>query len=97
MFVTFFVGYCEKQLGNLDEAISKFETVLEHEGKLIDNKHLVAQSCYEIGLIKRQHGQLDDAIKWLKRAKNYGHHFTEIMIKYKSQLTIDAIKKQSAN
>ena len=82
-------------MGQSEDAIECFEEVLSCKKRIDSETHLLPQSCFEIGSIKRKDGHLIEAKKWLKRARDdYSNYLTELMIDHRSNHLLKCIKHE---
>lgn len=91
----FMRGVCLRHLGQTEDAVQCFEDVLSCKKRIDSETHLLPQSCFEIGSIKRKAGHLLEAKKWLKRARDdYSNYLTELMIDHRSNHLLKCIKHE---
>lgn len=77
------------------EAKKLFEYILDHEHEIMSEKHLVPLAVFELGLMYRRAGDFGRATEFLKRAKkNYKNHYAEVVIEYRANLALKAMKEQ---
>jgi len=94
-YLIFMRGVCLRHLGQSDDAIRCFQDVLSCKKRIEHETHLLPQACFEIGSIERKKGNLTEAKKWLKRAKDdYSNYMTEVMIQHRTHHLLKCIKKE---
>ena len=93
--LTFLKGVCLRHLGYTLQSMECFEDVLGCKKRLEFEQQLLPQSCFELGSLHRKLGQLSEAKKWFKRARDdYTGYLTEIMIQYRSGHMLKCIKNE---
>lgn len=95
-YLTFMKGVCYRHLGYPLQAIEHFDEVLSLKKRITNETHLLPQSCFELGAINRKMGQLVEAKKYLKMARDdYTNYLTEISVQYRSSHLLKCIKKET--
>ncbi|KAI1296840.1 Tetratricopeptide repeat protein 39B [Halotydeus destructor] len=94
-YLLFMRGVCYRHLGNSRKATDCFEEVLSCKKRINFEQQLLPQACFELGSISRKLGELPEAKKWFKRARDdYSGYLTEIMIQYRSNQQLQNIKME---
>jgi tetratricopeptide (TPR) repeat protein len=94
-YLMFMKGVCYRHMGYPLQATECFQDVLSCKKRIEDETHLLPQSSFELGVIHKQAGDLKEAKKWLKKARDeYSNYLTEIMIQYRANHLLKKIKQQ---
>lgn len=95
-YLMFMRGVFLRHLSQTDDAIECFKDVLSCKKRIDQETHLLPQACFEIGSIMRKSGNLVEAKKWLKKARDdYSNYMTEVMIQHRCSHMLKCIKKES--
>ncbi|XP_015781864.1 tetratricopeptide repeat protein 39A [Tetranychus urticae] len=89
----FYKAHFTDLLGNSFEAIDYYHQVLEWESKITTEKHLLPQTCFELGNLFRKIERYEDCEKYLTKSKSYRGYLTESMITYRVNLVFEQVKK----
>ncbi|KAI1287399.1 Tetratricopeptide repeat protein 39B [Halotydeus destructor] len=82
VYYNFYKGVLLKHLNRPDEALVAFNEVMSLEPKLTYYQEIIPQTCYELGLVSINKGQLDQARQWLEKANKMDGYFTHsLMVK----------------
>lgn len=88
----FMKGVAYSNLNLTVDALNCFYHVTDCE-KLSSSNYLLPQACFEIALVFRKSGDLDQAKRWLNKCVNdYSGYLTESMINYRASLLLKSIK-----
>jgi hypothetical protein len=94
-YFTFIKAACHRHLKHDEQAVRLFEQVLQFEGKLKSEKHLIPQTYYELGMMHKENGDQASAKKNLKKVKSdYSGYFTESLFTYRVDMVMEAYQRQ---
>jgi len=93
-YLIFMKAVILKNLKQTDAALELFNEVLSCKSRIVDQTNLLAQSCFEIGLVNYESNDYKQAKKWIKRAKSdYSGYVSQSLIEYRVRWVLDIIKK----
>ena len=82
-YLTFMRG-CACAASRADSlAADCFLQVIHSQDVIRQNKHLVPQACFEMGMVYRRAGDVHESRKWMRKAKRYSGYLTETMISFR--------------
>ena len=82
-YLTFMRG-CAYSASRYDAiATDCFLHVIASQDCIISDKHLVPQACFELGMVYRRSGDVEESKKWFQKTKKYKNYLTETMILFR--------------
>ena len=60
-----------------------FLRVIASHDSIRQNKHLLPQACFEMGMVYRRAGDVEESKKWFRKTKRYSGYLTETMISFR--------------
>lgn len=88
----FMKGVAYSNMNLTTDALNCFYYITDCED-ISSSSYLLPQSCYEISLVFRKSGDLDQATRWLKKCTNdYSGYLTESMLNYRASLLLKSMK-----
>ncbi|XP_069482154.1 tetratricopeptide repeat protein 39B isoform X2 [Ambystoma mexicanum] len=91
-------GLCLKHLGRLLQAELCFNQVIQSEKRIKYDHYLVPFTWYELGLLHKQQGDLDKAIKYIETAKiNYKDYSMESRLHFRIHAALNTLKGSPAS
>lgn len=91
-YLLFLRAFLLKLSGNLDDSLSYFHEILSLESIIDREKHIIPQTCYEIGLIHRNQLKESEAKRWFNKANKYNDYVSEFFIKHRCAYALNHIK-----
>ncbi|KAG7486281.1 tetratricopeptide repeat protein 39B-like [Solea senegalensis] len=90
-------GLCLRHLGRLDQAEQCFNHVLASENNIKHENYLVPFTMYELGLLYKQKGDIQEAIAVIEKAKmNYKDYNMESRLHFRIHATLNTMGSFSA-
>lgn len=71
-------------------ATDSFLHVIASQDLIVNEKHLVPQACFEMGMVYRRAGDVDESKKWFRKTKKYSGYLTETMITFRIDCALKA-------
>ncbi|KAI1296837.1 Tetratricopeptide repeat protein 39B [Halotydeus destructor] len=96
-YLTFMKGCAHAYSCCHNLAMDTFLEVLKHQEDMTTMKHLAPQATFEIAMIYRRLGDLDQSRAWLKRARKFGGYVTEVLIDYRINHVMELMKSEENN
>lgn len=91
-YLLFYRAFLLKLTGNLEDSLSYFHEILSLESIIEREKHVIPQTCYEIGLIHRANSKESEARRWFTKASKYNDYVTEFLIKHRCSYALNHMK-----
>lgn len=96
-YLMFFKGVMTRLLKKESEALSIFHEVMSLETIIEKEKHVLPQSCYEIGLIHRGLGNTGEARRWFIKVAKYNNYFSEKLMSFRCKYALNEKKDEICN
>ncbi|XP_042733439.1 tetratricopeptide repeat protein 39B [Lagopus leucura] len=91
-------GLCLKHLGRLMQAELCFNQVIQSEKQIKYDSYLVPFTMYELGLLYKQQGEREKAIRYIETAKNnYKEYSMESRLHFRIHAALDSLKVSPAS
>ncbi|EOB01868.1 Tetratricopeptide repeat protein 39B, partial [Anas platyrhynchos] len=91
-------GLCLKHLGRLMQAELCFNQVIQSEKQIKYDSYLVPFTMYELGLLYKQQGEREKAVRYIETAKNnYKEYSMESRLHFRIHAALDSLKLSPAS
>lgn len=82
-YLTFMRGCAYAASGHNIMASDSFFQVIALRDSIVREKHLMPQACFELGMIYRRSGDVEESKKWFRKTKKFTGYLTETMISFR--------------
>jgi hypothetical protein len=91
-YLTFMRG-CVYAVSRYDAiAVDCFLHVIASQEFIIRDTHLVPQACFEMGMLYRRAGDVEESKKWFQKTKKFSDYLTESMISFRMECAMQSLE-----